>query len=365
MGDFRTEEQVMKTLHIIVRHRANPNPKYANQWLDDDRILSTVTYSEIADLCGYALASEAPVRIHRTGTSTEAPAVCCEAIVKAVRPMGALFEVEFAHARTLHLAPPFLPDGKKSWYFAEVAHEPSGEAAEPAAPPASDGVPIAPATWQPASPGELRPRPSHLEMLEKGIDVWNFARQSKPDVKPELAGADLRQALGNARNRSIQLANADLRCANLAGLELGGAILVGANLEGADLVGASWIGAKQDQSKTYLDIWATMGNLDLRGADLSGADLSGTRSTRPHIQGASFRRAKMVGTDLSGSYLAGICFDEADLRGANLRGCNLTNASFDGCHLCGADLSTATLKPGQIAKAITDGDTKLPADWDF
>jgi len=79
MGDFRTEEQVMKTLHIIVRHRANPNPKYANQWLDDDRILSIVTYSEIADLCGYALASEAPVRIHRTGTSTEAPAVCCEA----------------------------------------------------------------------------------------------------------------------------------------------------------------------------------------------------------------------------------------------------------------------------------------------
>ena len=48
----------MKTLHIIVRHRANPNPKYANQWLDDDRILSIVTYSEIADLCGYALASE-------------------------------------------------------------------------------------------------------------------------------------------------------------------------------------------------------------------------------------------------------------------------------------------------------------------
>jgi uncharacterized protein YjbI with pentapeptide repeats len=358
----------MKTLHIIVRHRANPNSKYANQWLDDDRVSSIVTHSEIADLCRQASASAAPVRIHRTGTGSAAPAVCCEAIVKAVRPAGGLFEVEFTNARTLHLAPSFVPDGKKSWYLAEAADVPSGEPTEPVAAPAPDAVPVTPTTIQTSNPGataEVRPRPRHLELLEKGIDVWNFARQSKPDVKPELAGADLRQALRHSSSgQGVNLVGADLRGANLAGLKFDRAILIGADLEGADLTGAHWTEASQVVGGILMSIYRDE-CLDLAAADLSGADLSETRSSAPFLQGANFRRAKMAGADLSGSYLAGICFDEADLRGASLRGCNLTNASFDGCHLGGADLATATLKRGQIAKAITDGDTKLPADWDF
>ena len=31
----------MEVLHILVRHRGNPNQKYRNEWLDDQRIKST------------------------------------------------------------------------------------------------------------------------------------------------------------------------------------------------------------------------------------------------------------------------------------------------------------------------------------
>jgi hypothetical protein len=113
-------ENMAKVLHIIVRHRSNPHPAYPNQWLDDDRIRSIVTYKEIADLCAPLVASGSSVRIHRTGTLGIPPVVCCEANVKAVRPRDALFEVEFTNVRTLCIVPTIRPDGKKSWYLAEA-----------------------------------------------------------------------------------------------------------------------------------------------------------------------------------------------------------------------------------------------------
>jgi hypothetical protein len=127
-----------KVLHIVVRHRSNPNPKFPNQWLDDDRIRSIVTFKEIADLCSPLVASTSVVRIHRTGVgwdgvSYEQPAaICCEATVQAVRrhpawPLGADFEVEFTHVSPLRLTPTFRPDPKQSWYFAET-----GDSASPA-----------------------------------------------------------------------------------------------------------------------------------------------------------------------------------------------------------------------------------------
>src|ERR1035438_302109 len=131
MGDIRSlrhetpstwqrRRNMAQILHIVVRHRARPHPAYPNQWLDDDRIRSIVTYREIADLCAPLVSSASAVRIHRTGSLGQAAAGCCEANVQAVRRRGAPLGVEFTNARTLLLTPPIRPDGKRSWYFAEA-----------------------------------------------------------------------------------------------------------------------------------------------------------------------------------------------------------------------------------------------------
>jgi uncharacterized protein YjbI with pentapeptide repeats len=375
-----------KILHIIVRHRDNPHPKYPNQWLDDDRIRSIVTYTEIADLCAPLVASASPVRIHRTGGYEHSPAVCCEAMVLAVRPLGDQFEVEFTNVRTLYLTPPIRPYSKESWYFAEAGGATPGDVDDSVIPadvapnetahprtessvqPNSDPLLSPPKMATPASGPAAEREPSsqsrHLALLRRGIEDWNFARKSKPDVKPNLEGADLREALGKAGcYASVQLAGAHMPGANLSGLAFHQPVLVEASLAGADLTGVKWQGAQQPNS-TLVSILESM-HLNLRTANLDGANLSRTSFERPCLHGASLRRAKLIDADFSGSMLAGICFDGADLRRANLRGADLTDASFDGADLCGADLSTATITKQQVARALTDSETKLPVDWEF
>jgi len=255
-------------LHIIVRHRSNPHPDYPNQWLDDDRIRSIVTYKEIADLCAPLVASASPVRIHRTGSYEQPPAVCCEATVQAVRPRGTLFEVEFTNARALHLAPTIRPDGKESWHFAEVgstgprevgdsvspadaapneaAHSQTKPSVQPNGDPVLSPLKTATPDSSPSADRESRPPSKHLELLQRGIEDWNFARERKPDVKPNLQGFDLREVLAKAgRHVSVQLAGADMRGANLAGLNFHRPILCDASLAGADLTGAIWQKAKE------------------------------------------------------------------------------------------------------------------------
>ncbi|MGB7760117.1 MAG: pentapeptide repeat-containing protein [Bryobacteraceae bacterium] len=371
-----------KVLHIIVRHRSNPHPAYPNQWLDDDRIRSIVTYKEIADLCAPMVATASVVRIHRTGAYGEPPVICCEATVEAVRPWSTQFEVEFTDVHTLNVVPAVRPDGKKSWYFADAGGMASGSASTvnagpnetahsqtgPSAQPNPDLVLLEPNIGSPASGHSVdcgsRPPSKHLELLQRGIEDWNFARKSKPGVKPDLAGADLREVLGKAgRHASVQLAGADMRRANMAGLAFYEPVLVEASLVGADLGGASWREARLPHP-ILLDAMERR-NLNMRAANLEGANLSQTKFERPVLRGADFRHAKLVAADFGGSDLAGLCFDGADLRRANLRGTNLTDASLDGADLRGADLSTAKVTEQQVRRAITDGGTKLPVDWGF
>jgi uncharacterized protein YjbI with pentapeptide repeats len=279
--------------------------------------------------------------------------------------------VEFTNARALRLVPTIRPDGNESWYFAEAADVASNETAhsqtEASVHPNGDAVLSPPKTATPeSSPSadrESRPVSKHLEVLQRGIEDWNFARKSKPGVKPNLQGCDLREVFAKAdRFVSVQLAGADMRGANLAGLKFHQPLLCDVNLAGADLTGAIWQKAK---APIYsLDIMARYG-MDLRAANLEGANLSRTTFEEPCLVGTNFRGAKLVDADFSGSMLNGICFDGADLQNAKLRGANLTNASFEGANLRGADLSTATVTKQQVAQASTDCDTKLPVDWEF
>jgi hypothetical protein len=160
--------------------------------------------------------------------------------------------VEFTNARALYFTPPIRPDGRKSWYCAAVS-EPAPETGDSvsnadaspreAVQPNGGSVFSLPKAATPDSGSlaapELRLESKHLELLQRGAAEWNFARSNKPDVKPNLAGADLRGVLGKAGPHAfVQLARTDMRRANMAGLTFNNPVLVDANLAGANLTGA-------------------------------------------------------------------------------------------------------------------------------
>ncbi len=69
----------------------------------------------------------------------------------------------------------------------------------------------------------------HVELLKQGPARWNQWVVENPDVRIDLADADL---------RALDLSELDLRDAELSGANLEGADLRAANLAGADLIGA-------------------------------------------------------------------------------------------------------------------------------
>jgi uncharacterized protein YjbI with pentapeptide repeats len=71
----------------------------------------------------------------------------------------------------------------------------------------------------------------HIELLRRGVDVWNAWRKKERASVPDLAHAKL----SGAHLRGVDLNGANLRAANLSYADLGGAILKGAVLFAAIL----------------------------------------------------------------------------------------------------------------------------------
>ncbi len=153
----------------------------------------------------------------------------------------------------------------------------------------------------------------HLEILKKGVAVWNQWRKDNSEIIPNLKGANLNKASLARAN----LSKADLTKANLAGANFFTAVLSEAILYKAELSKAIFAGAV------------------LRKANLGSSSLVK----------ADFGLANLSAADLSWAYLM-----EANLIDANLRQANLSHADLDG-----ADLSKADLTKANLAGAYLDG----------
>jgi len=139
--------------------------------------------------------------------------------------------------------------------------------------------------------------PEHLEILKKGVEVWNKWREEHKGVRPDLNGADLGNAnLGNANLASARLLVAILKGANLAGADLKGANLEGANLAGADCRGSKLIGANLTK--------ANLTKVNLEYANLTGANL-----TKTNLENASLIRANLTNIILTSALLSGCMID--------------------------------------------------------
>ena len=131
----------------------------------------------------------------------------------------------------------------------------------------------------------------HVDLLRKGVEVWNTWRAEHPETVPSLNQADLyRVDLIGADLREADLRQADLREANLMGADLRRVNLSLADLSRAVLSRADLLGANLRQA-------------DLRQADLRQADFSE----------ADFSRADLSEADLSRAAIGWTVFGDVDL----------------------------------------------------
>jgi uncharacterized protein YjbI with pentapeptide repeats len=93
----------------------------------------------------------------------------------------------------------------------------------------------------------------HLDILAKGVEVWNEWRKERRDVRPDLDRATL---------IDVDLRGADLSKATLYRVDLSGAKLSVADLTDSNLASASFRRAD-------------LGQVNFTGADMHLADLTG------------------------------------------------------------------------------------------
>ncbi|WP_370337422.1 pentapeptide repeat-containing protein [Parvularcula marina] len=208
--------------------------------------------------------------------------------------------------------------------------------------------------------------PSHLSILEGGIEAWNKWRADNPNVMPDLRGVDFTDrsfaasALWDKRRQKVSLSRA-----NLSGTSLDSAELTGIDLQLADLTGANLENAhleRADLRRAKLQ-GAELSGADLREADFLAADLTSASLVGARLEGANLRRANMTDTDVTSvEYtvrgLSGKC------RGIRAEACH-GNATFrrevmdqDYLDQMEAQVIAAFAHKGSRAKAILDGFTR-------
>lgn len=136
----------------------------------------------------------------------------------------------------------------------------------------------------------------HLDILTKGVEVWNNWRDKNPDVRPDLQETDLCEARIvnyvnlSERDRISALFNAVHWKADLRGANLSKAYLMLTKFLGAYLNEVDFRGAHLGD--------ANLCEADLSKANFSEADLRGAKLNYAKVDGANFKKAKMERTIL-------------------------------------------------------------------
>jgi TIR domain-containing protein/pentapeptide repeat protein len=139
--------------------------------------------------------------------------------------------------------------------------------------------------------------PEHLEILKRGVEVWNKWRQENPTIFPDLSQADLiESSLNNANLANTDLVFAILYLSDLTGVDLSGANLSYANLIEANLTYANLKGA------------------DLTSTDLSSANLSGVNLSRATLMYTFLVNAILHNANFNRAEVRGVVFGNNDLR---------------------------------------------------
>jgi uncharacterized protein YjbI with pentapeptide repeats len=163
------------------------------------------------------------------------------------------------------------------------------------------------------------------ELLLRSVEEWNKAREANPDLKPDLRGADLREA----DLRGADLDEADLREADLCEADCRDSDFCEADLSGAQL------------------IMANLRSVNFLSANLSEANLTGAELTGAHLGKANLSRS-----DLSYTLMSGTMLSDANLTGAALFGAIFRMAFLNKANLSEAIVSSTTFGHVNLSSTI-------------
>ena len=184
--------------------------------------------------------------------------------------------------------------------------------------------------------------PEHVEILKKGVEVWNQWREEKIGIEPNLEGIDLVEIylkginLNSARLKKSNLSGADLRAANLTSADLSNAELLRVNLIDSNLKDA-----KLENANLRLGY---LGRANLRNAKLSKANLIESNLSEANLWGVALERAVMRKADISRTSLINASLIETDLERADLSRSDLSKANMTKANLKNANLNGALLR---------------------
>lgn len=171
---------------------------------------------------------------------------------------------------------------------------------------------------------------AQLEILKRGTAIWNAWRESHPDEKIALDGADL----SGVDLEGVNLADACLDGANLSSTCLRNALLVRASLQNTNLSDAELAHANLAHAHlfkanlTFADLeGALLPFANMREANFSAANLAGIRAEDADFRYANLSYASVSKAVLSFSDFRHAILIEADMRGANISSINLENAN--------------------------------------
>lgn len=190
-----------------------------------------------------------------------------------------------------------------------------------------------------------------IEILQKGVGVWNKWREDNPNVNIDLIHANLGKvrlsetSLNGAYRQGINLIRADLQQANLQGASLGDANLRGANLTKAYLLGADLSDASLNEAtliKTVLSE-ANLEDVNLSNTSLEEADFTNACLVRAYLRRADLTRANLSGANLSYTNLTESVLIRATVNNAILRNADLSGANLSEAYIIGTDFTASRI----------------------
>ena len=191
-----------------------------------------------------------------------------------------------------------------------------------------------------------------LDLLEQGVDSWNFWRERNLDVEIDISEINFSEDFdfSGINFSGVNLSGADFSEVDLSGANFSGADLSGANLSEAQLIDTDLSGADlsgANLSEAYLTD-ANVCGANLVGANLKEAHLADANFSDANLSGANLSKAYLLGTDLSDVNLSRANLTSAEFTEANLRGADLREAKLNGANLSRANLSRANLRKADL-----------------
>jgi uncharacterized protein YjbI with pentapeptide repeats len=153
--------------------------------------------------------------------------------------------------------------------------------------------------YEPAQHARRSQLPDVWDALCEGVQSWNMFRRKWSNIRPSLAGRNLR---GGA------FEGIEFRECNLAAADLSNADLYKANLSHARMNGARLIQADLNRA---IALETELEEADFSEANLASADFRGARLVRCVLRGANLTGACLEGADLSGA--SGLSYDQIEL----------------------------------------------------